>query len=97
MSRRSEGPTVMVSCWGDGLSVVQGGEVRREFEGLRVAGLASDGAGGVFAVVGEAEVWEWSPRRDWRPAMSGDGVLVCCMKIRRGLGGPDWAGRHAGP
>ena len=81
MNRRSEPPTVMVSGWGDGLSVFRGGDVRREFEGRRVAGLASDDAGRAYAIVGEAEVWAWSPQRPWRPAMSGDGTLVCCMTV----------------
>lgn len=90
MSGIGEAPTIIASSWGDGLSVVRDGEVRRGFGGLRVAGLASDGDGGAYAIVGEAEVWAWSPRRDWRLVMSGDGSLVCCLELGgRMLAGTD--------
>ena len=81
MTGRADQPAIIVSGWGDGLNVFQGGEVRRDFGGSRTAGLVSDGAGGAYAIVGEAEIWAWSPQQAWRPAMSGDGVLACCMTL----------------
>ena len=86
------GTTLMVSSWSDGLTVFRGGEGRRLFEGSPTCGLASDGAGGAYAIVGSREVWSWSPGGDWRPVGSAEVDLTCCLAVDgRLLAGTDGA------
>ncbi len=90
MSGRSQTPTVMVSSWSDGLTVLQGGDVRRAFEGALTCGLTSDGAGGAYVIVDSRELWAFSPGGDWRLMGSGDFPLRCCVAVGgRVLAGTD--------
>jgi hypothetical protein len=72
-------PAVIVSTWRDGLTVFEGGETRRAFEGANTSGLARDGDGGAYVVVNTREVWRWSPGGDWRLVASDAGPLRCCL------------------
>ena len=69
----------MVSSWSGGLTMLRDGEVRREFEGLMTCGLASDGAGGAYAVVDSGELWSYAPAGGWRRLASSELPLRCCV------------------
>ena len=77
----TDGPTVLVSSWSDGLTILQGGAVRREFPGSMVSGVESDGAGGAYVVVDSSDVWAWSPDGSLRLLASSDLPLRCCLKV----------------
>jgi hypothetical protein len=72
-------PTCIVSSWEHGLAVFQGGTVKREFEGQGAWGLAPDGDGGAYAIVGPRDVWNWSPGGAWRPVATADADIACCL------------------
>jgi hypothetical protein len=77
----SGAPTVIVSSWTDGVSVLMGGEVRRDFAGQLACGLIADGAGGAYAVVGSSSVQAWSPDGRWRELVTDERPLRCCVKL----------------
>ena len=74
-------PTVMVSSWSDGLAILQGGDVRHEFAGRLVCGLAPDRAGGIYAIVDSSELWASSPAGGWRLVASSEFPLRCCVAV----------------
>ena len=74
-------PTVMVSNWGDGLTVFRGGTPARAFEGSLTCGLAPDGAGGAYVLVDSKEVWAWPSGGPWRFLASNDNPLRCCLPV----------------
>lgn len=71
-------PTVLVSSWSDGLTVLDDGEVRREFEGLETCGLAAAGDGGAYVIVGSHEVWAL-PRGGARRRLATSQVPIKCL------------------
>ena len=77
----TEPPTVLVSSWSDGLTILQGGAARREFAGSMVSGVESDGAGGAYLIVDSKDVWAWAPDGSLRLLASSDLPLRCCLKV----------------
>ena len=77
--------TIIVSSWSDGVSVLQGGEMRRAFAGQSVCGLAPDGAGGAHALVGRGSLHAWTADGGWRELAARDAPLRCCVTLGRRL------------
>lgn len=72
-------PTFIVSSWEHGLEVFRGGASTRAFDGARAWGLAADGVGGAYAIVGPREVWRWSPASAWSLAAAAEADISCCL------------------
>lgn len=81
MTARPGQRTVIVSTWGDGVSVLSDGARTRAFDGQSTHCLTGDGEGGAYVIVGSGEVWSWSPGRDWSLLASSDAPLSCCLKV----------------
>jgi hypothetical protein len=74
-------PTVLISSWSDGVAVLRDGEVRRDFAGQMVSGLAPDGEGGAYGLVGAGSLQAWSAAGGWRELARADAPLRCCQML----------------
>jgi hypothetical protein len=74
----SSRPTVLVSSWSDGLTILGGGGARQEFAGLETCGLAPDSDGGAYVIVGSHEVWAL-PRGGAGRRLAASEVPIKCL------------------
>src|SRR4051794_21149727 len=70
-------PTVLVATWSDGLSVIAGDRHARELDGQSIAALASDGRGGVLAIVGGRSLRRRAVDGVWSVVATTDADLAC--------------------
>src|SRR5262249_21154747 len=81
LSVMTASPTLLVATWCGGLFAVRSGAVEREIPEGQAAGLASDGSGGVLAIVGGKSLC--------RPSAGGKGTTIgtspcgpaCCTAL----------------
>ena len=75
-------PTILVATWGDGLFAVTGDGRSQEIADQSVRGLAPDGRGGAFAIVGGNSLRRRAPSGEWATVTTSEFELSCCMAVR---------------
>lgn len=75
-------PTILVATWGDGLFAVAGDGRTQEIANQPVRGLAPDGRGGAFAIVGRHSLRRRAPSGEWATVATSEFELSCCMAVR---------------
>lgn len=73
--------TILIATWDNGMFRVAGKTIHEEFAGRPVRSLATDGQGGVLAIVDGHALWRRSPEGEWRETASGESVLSCCVAV----------------
>lgn len=74
-------PSILVATWDHGLFSVAGETARQELAGRSVRGLASDGRGGVLAIVDGRALCRRSPDGEWATAAESEAALSCCVAV----------------
>jgi len=75
-------PTILVATWGDGLFAVSGDDRKQEIANEPVRWLASDGRGGVLAIVGQHSLRRRTASGEWATVTESQFELSCCMAVR---------------
>jgi hypothetical protein len=74
-------PTVLVATWRDGLIAIADDNSIHELKGQPVRGLTSDGADGIFAVVGGRTLRQRSASGAWRTIAVSEFDLSCIVTV----------------
>jgi hypothetical protein len=74
-------PSILVATWDNGLFSMTGSTLRRELGDQPVRGLASDGRGGVLAIVGGHSLCRRSPVGEWTSLAKSEFPLSCCVAM----------------
>jgi hypothetical protein len=73
--------TILIATWTQGLFAYSAGSIHPDLPGHSVRGLASDGRGGVLAIVDGVSLFRRSPDGSWHPIVTTDFSLSCCVAV----------------
>ncbi|NNF12064.1 MAG: hypothetical protein HKN72_02505 [Gemmatimonadetes bacterium] len=73
--------TILVGSWSDGLFALSPDGLSHEFQGRRVAGLASDGWSGAMAVLDGTALIRHSSHDGWKEVATSELRMECCLAV----------------